>query len=111
MEGKVQYKGRWVDIATLPGPKPPAVGSDIYVPSAWYLSHGADDFHGGLCQVVEVTLSTSAGEPTWFVEVHERPGHGYIWALLSEQQESLKAEYGDTRGYPDPDNDPESNRW
>jgi hypothetical protein len=111
MQGKVQFEGRWIEETTVRGGPPPAVGSDIYVRTAWYLSHGADDFEGGLCKVTKVTVGMSAGNPTWYVEVAERPGHSYNWAILREEQESLAEEHGNRRGYPNPDNDPESNRW
>ena len=111
MEGKVQYRGQWIEVTSIPGPTPPEVGSDVYVPSAWYMFHGVDDFQGGLCKVTSVKLDTSGGEPAWFITVHERPGYSYNWSSLSERQDELRAEHGTARGYPDPDNDPEANRW
>jgi hypothetical protein len=96
---------------TPKGEPPPAVGSDIYVRTSRYLSHGRDDFQGGLCKVAKVTTGISAGQLTWFVEVEERPGTSYNWEILRDEQAKLKSKYGDTRGYEDPDNDPSANDW
>ncbi len=90
---------------------PVAVGSQIYVPTSLYLSHGADDFQGGLCKVSEVKAGISAGEEATFVSVEERPGHSYNWAYLEPKQAELRERFGTDRGYPDPDNAPEANRW
>ena len=95
----------------LPTTPPPKVGDEVYVGTALYMSHGADDFQGGLCKITEVGVGISAGKPEWFVSVEERPGHGYNYSILLESQEKWKAEFGTNRGYPDPDNSPESNRW
>lgn len=107
----VEYRGLQIPIERVQGGPPPEVGKDIYVLSSYYLSHGADDFEGGLCKVTKVYADMSAGEPTWFVEIEERPGYRYNWALLRKEQDKLKAQHGDRRGYPDPDNDPDANRW
>lgn len=91
-------------------PRIPALtGQDIYVPSQMYISHGADDFLGGLCRVQTVKMEMSAGELVPFVEVMERPGHFYNWEILKEDQDKLRKEYGKRRGRPDPDNHPDSN--
>ena len=96
---------------TVPTTPPPKVGDDIYVGTALYLSHGVDDFHGGLCKISKVKPAISAGKPEWFISVEERPGWSYNYASLLKEQAELKAQYGETRGYPDPDNSPESNSW
>lgn len=84
-------------------------GDSIYVPTAWYISHGQDDFTGGLCTVSRIEMGISAGEKVAFVEVSERPGHLYNWPILAKEQESLRAEFGDRRGHRDPDYSPECN--
>jgi hypothetical protein len=84
-------------------PNKPVVGSDIYVGTSLYIDHGEDDFQGGLCTIKHKEMSTSAGKPTWFVTVKERPGVSYNWEILMERQEELKAEFGNNRGYKDPD--------
>lgn len=60
-----------------PAPEP-SVGQDAYVPSGRYLSHGRDDFSGGLCEIIDVTRGTSAGTDVPFVEFKERPGDQYL---------------------------------
>ena len=97
------------DPTAVPTTPRPNVGDDVYVGGAMYLSHGVDDFQGGLCKIAEVTTGISAGKPEWFISVVERPGYNY--AILMESQDQWKAEYGTNRGHPDPDNSPESNRW
>lgn len=89
----------------------PKVGTDLYVPTAFYLGHGRDDFLGGLCQVKNVEEDISAGKKVPFVEFVERPGHSYNLEYLLEKQTELKKEYGDRRGRPDPDYSPEFNDW
>ncbi len=111
MEDHVQYRGKWISLESVDGGPPPVVGEDVYVGTSWYLSHGVDDFHGGLCAVESVKVDMSAGKPTWFVSVRERPGYGYNWAILREEQEKLREQFGTTRGYPDPDDSPSSNEW
>lgn len=90
-------------------PTLPAVGDDIYVPSQWYLSHGHDDFTGGLVKVAKVYFSPHWKR--WTVDVDERPGHGYFWDTLRDEQKKLKVEYGTIRGHPDPDDSYDSNTW
>jgi len=86
---------------------PPKVGDKIYVSTSIYLSHGIDDFRGGWAIVSRVTREYGS----IFVEIEERPGHGYNWKFLGDEQKELAKEYGDQHAEPDPDNAPESNRW
>jgi hypothetical protein len=89
----------------------PKVGDDIYVPSAFYLSHGVDDVVGGLGKVIKVKEGISCGETTYFVYVAEHENKGYNWEFLAKQQEDLKKQFGNERAYPDPDYSPSSNTW
>lgn len=107
----IKYNGVQYDESEIRGNPPPAIGSDIYVGTSVYLSHGVDDFCGGKCRVSRVSVMTSAGRPAWFVSVEERPATSYSWEFLREKQEELRAMFGEARGHADPDNDPESNRW
>lgn len=85
----------------------PRVGDDIYVPTRWYLSHGADDKLGGLA---EVTSVWQEGRSYW-VSVKEVSG-AYNWTgNLSLHQEEWRKEYGSQRARPDPDLHPSANRW
>lgn len=86
----------------------PKVGQDIYVDTQLYLSHGRDDFTGGLAQVASVTEEYWP-KATAVVHIVERPGHGYFWHLLEAQQEDLQKQFGNRRSYPDPDNSHEFN--
>ena len=88
--------------------KIPEVDDDIYVPSAYYLSHGVDDFEGGLCRIVKIECPEwSKGTP--FVEVAERPGHSYNLDYLLGRQDELRERFGDKRGKEAPDYDPRFN--
>lgn len=86
----------------------PKVGDDIYVPSAFFLSHGSDDQVGGLAKVERVRVSTHNPE-IHFISVKEVNGD-YNWEqYLAPQQEELKERFGTSRAYPDPDDRPEFN--
>lgn len=76
-----------------PKGKKPVVGSLIYIKSSYYIDHGQDDFNGGICKIDQIQTSISAGKPTWFVSVKERPGHFYNYEILIEEQEINKKEH------------------
>ena len=80
-------------------------GDKIYVNSSYYLSHGSDDFEGGIATVSKVTENMSAGNKTPFVEIKERPGSSYDWKELSKKQKELKKEFGTQKAHPKPDVD------
>lgn len=84
---------------------PPSPGDEIYVPTAWYLSRGRDDVQGGKATVER--LKRSYG--TLWVYVKELPGRGHNWEIIGPDQEKLKAEFGESRAHPDPDDDPSAN--
>lgn len=90
----------------------PNVGDEIYVPTELYLSHGMDDFCGGLARVTAVKEGISGGKTVHFIQIAERPGSSYNWEqYLVLEQEKLKARFGKSRAHPDPDDRPEFNRW
>lgn len=92
----------------------PKVDDKIYVPSQWYLSHGVDDFAGGIATVKKVRLDKNMGQRVHVIEIKERPGHGYYWENnigKEGEQERLKKEYKNQKAHPDPDNHPDSNDW
>jgi hypothetical protein len=93
-----------------PPDRDPKVGEDIYVGTSLYLSRGRDDFQGGLCEVSRVYKSMSGGEMVTWVEVKEKGGSGLNWEqFLKGEQAKLEKEFGDKRGYPDPDDHPSAN--
>lgn len=89
----------------------PVIGQDVYVGTKLFLGHGRDDFQGGLCKIIKIEEGLSGGEKTYFVGVEERHGCLYNWEHLQENQAKWKKEYGNKRGYPDPDYRPEFNDW
>jgi hypothetical protein len=89
----------------------PKVGDRIYVEGAIYLTHGADDFQGGVCTVKAVDTRVSAsGEESTSVEIEEDPGTWYRWTgYLEARQEEWKNLYGEQKAGPKPDYRPEFN--
>lgn len=85
----------------------PSVGDTIYLPSMLYLRHGADDFHGGKCTISRVISGERLRDV--YIEVAERPGVQCRYRDYLDEQEQLKAEYGDTVGHMHPDYRPEFN--
>lgn len=81
------------------------VGDNIYINSSYYLSHGSDDFTGGLCKISRIKKEKFGDGSIIWIEVEERPGHDYNYEVLLEEQEELKKEFGRRRGYECPDVD------
>lgn len=94
--------------------KLPKIGDKIYVPTSLYLSHGHDDFEGGIATVSGI--HTNDGLPPdhtnyYMVSVKEHPGTKYNLKILLEEQDKLKERFKDQIAHPDPDDRPEFNRW
>jgi hypothetical protein len=88
-------------------PKP---GDQIYVESIFYLHHAADNFHGGLCTVINTRTHMEAGREITAVEVEEDPNNWMRWeGYLEPNQEKWKQEYGERRARFQPDYSPELN--
>lgn len=87
------------------------VGDVVYVDTELYLSHGRDDFRGGLGEVVEFAPDISAGKPVPFVRVAQEPDTWHNWLELASAQKKLRAEFGKSWAHPDPDFRPEFNEW
>jgi hypothetical protein len=83
------------------------VGDDIYLHTSLYLSHGEDDFDGGLCEIIRIE-ETSYGT---FLYVKEDSHAGHNYKFLLEEQEELKKIHGKRRGRKNPDYSFESNCW
>jgi hypothetical protein len=81
----------------------PKVGDKVYVPTMLHLSHGVDDFQGGLCTVGDTKEDIIKGQPCTFVFIEE-DGSWFNWdTYLAPQQDALSQEYGDRKGRPKPD--------
>ena len=76
----------------------PKIGSDIYVPTQWYIDRGEDDISGGLAEVKKIE---HMGNNT-FIHVRE-VSNAFNWDYLKSNQEEWKKEYGQRRACPDPD--------
>jgi hypothetical protein len=83
----------------------PKVGDQIYLDSEFYLTHGEDDFIGGLCTIIYVR----GDGPSFWIEIEENRGT-FTWRYDKEEQESLKRKFGTSRGYRKPDYRDEFNR-
>ena len=86
-------------------------GDVIYVYSSIYLSHGRDDFRGGLAEVVSLRADLSAGSHVPFVCVAQDPNTWHNWQMLAAEQKALRAQFGKNWSHPDPDDRPEFNEW
>ena len=86
-------------------------GDVIYVGSSLFLSHGRDDFCGGLAEVVAYTTDLVASTRAPFVRVAQSPGTWYSWLRLAAEQKDLRVRYGKEWSHPDPDDRPEFNEW
>jgi hypothetical protein len=101
------------EIRRLPHYRIPVVGQDVVVGSSYYLSHGVDDFDGGLCQITEIIKDPECPNSfnRLFVRVAERPSSQYNWYALMEREAENRKHYGGRRGKSNPDYTPEFNRW
>src|SRR5438270_7553086 len=83
-------------------------GDVIYLDTELYISHGRDDFRGGLAEVVEVKPDKSAGKPACFVRAAQEPDTWHNWTTyLAPMQKKLREEFGKRWAHPDPDYRPE----
>ena len=87
------------------------VGDVIYLESERYISHGCDDFQGGLAEVNEIRHSDSQGRPRMMVCVAQQPGGFHDWKRLAAEQKDLRRAYGTNWAHPDPDLRPEHNGY
>jgi hypothetical protein len=81
----------------------------IYVDTELYISHARDDFRGGLAQVMEYGMKTSAGRSVPFVRVAQQMDTWHNWRELAQMQKKLRAEFGKNWVHPDPDERAEFN--
>jgi hypothetical protein len=79
------------------------VGDVVYVDTELYISHGRDDFRGGLGEVTEVRPDISKGISTPFIRVAQEPDTLHNWKILAADQKKLRAEFGKNWAHPDPD--------
>lgn len=82
-------------------------GDEIYVGSSWYLSHGADDFCGGLAKISEIYTDRWG---IWCI-FEEREGHPYNFEILLREQKNLEKAYEGKRAHKCPDLHPDTIRW
>ena len=83
-------------------------GDKLYIPSAYYISRGSDDFEGGLATVDLIT--TNLDLPEWhcnrdMVVFKERPACSYNYNYILENQEEWAKEYAGKTAHASPDID------
>jgi hypothetical protein len=87
-------------------------GDVIYLDTELYISHGRDDFRGGLAELVEVKIDKIGGKPIAFVRAAQEPDTWHNWTtFLAPMQKKLREEFGKKWAHPDPDWRPEFNEW
>ena len=59
---------------TIPSPQ---IGQKIYTDTQLFISHGEDDFQGGLCTIKKIETLYSIGP---WIEVAENPDCWHLWA-------------------------------
>lgn len=84
----------------------PKIGDEIYIDSAFYSTHGEDDFIGGLCTITFIEVISPQN---FWIEIAEDRGR-FTWGYNQEQQQRLKAKFGTKRGERKPDFRDEFNR-
>ena len=86
----------------LPKERKPHVGEYIYIPTALYIDDDSRDRSGGITVIESITLSTSAGNPTWFVTCVGIDGN-FNYSILMENQDKYRSEYKNQKAKMDRD--------
>lgn len=87
---------------------------DIYVDTSLYIGHGQDDFRGGKCQIIEIIEDQDLPDTNVnkvMFRVLENPNVQYNATNLIRNQMRLAEEFGEKRGYPDPDYGGDTDFW
>jgi hypothetical protein len=87
----------------------PKKGDKIYVPGFLHITHGADDFDGGLVTVGDLRHDRIKGRKVMFVYIEEDDSWVNWDTFLAPMQEDLKKHFGAKPGKPTPDFRPEFN--
>ena len=94
-------------------PKPeasrPRKGDKIYVPGFLHITHGADDFEGGVATVGDVRFDRIKGKKVMFVFIEEDESWIKWDTFLAPMQQDLEKHFGAKPGKPKPDFRPEFN--
>ena len=84
------------------------IGDIIYIDTELHVSHGIDDIIGGKTKVTKIEKGENGRVWVW---TELDPSTQYNWNMLSEEQEKLKKEFGDSWAYAKPDYRPEFNSF
>ena len=88
----------------------PRIGEQVYIPSNLYLSHGVDDYEGGLTTVTEVDIGRPHDGFVW-IGVEFRESGSTRWDVLKASQEQLAQEFGTKAPKATPDYRAEFNKF
>lgn len=90
----------------MPDFKIPQVGDKIYIDTYLFVTHGIDDFIGGICTISKVEFNDYFKKDDahhYSIEVEEDLGAFYSYHGLLEMQEALKTSFGNNKGHKRPD--------
>lgn len=85
----------------------PVIGQQAYIPTQLYMTHGEDDFLGGLATIKSVGEGDGCNV---LVEFEEQLGSHWNWPYLLAHQDEWRETYGERRAEPFPDHRPEFNQ-
>ena len=87
----------------------PKKGDKIYVPGFLHITHGVDDFEGGVVTVGDVRIDKIGGQNVAFVYIVEDESWLNWDTFLAPMQDELRTHFGTKPGKPKPDLRPEFN--
>ena len=99
------------EIKALPHYRKPEVGGEVCLPTRLYISHGRDDFAGGMATITKVIRDDCKNEMnSLFITTAEAgPNTRNNWYSLMRDEPVNLERYGHRRAHPDPDLHPSSN--
>ena len=88
----------------------PKVTDKVYIPSELHVSHGVDDYKGGLTTISSVEMSKPDDGYIWIETAFYEAGK-FRWDVLKKLQTDLATKFGTEPPKPTPDYRAEFNRW
>lgn len=82
------------------------IGDKIYIPSAYFISRGSDDFEGGIAEIDRIVINEKLPEDHYnriMIGFKEQPSTTYNYNYLMEGQEEWSQEYAGKIAHPSPD--------
>lgn len=82
------------------------IGDKLYIPSAYFISRGEDDFEGGLAEIDRIETKKHLPEKHCnriMIGFKENPSAMYNYNYILEGQEEWSKEYSGRTAHPNPD--------